>query len=106
VSAYTTNEDYRLPSLDAFRYIAVMAVVLKHVTATWMGADRVLPSPAFVNGLTEWAVPALFILSGYLFGRHSNRSPVEQVRRRVSRFLPLPVLVSRLPGLGRIKHGR
>jgi peptidoglycan/LPS O-acetylase OafA/YrhL len=69
----TSDPRDHLVELDALRGIAILAVVLTHLTAPWMyGVQALLPIPLLggnVLGLflsTGWGVSLFFLLSGYL----------------------------------------
>lgn len=70
--------DDRLRSVDAWRLVAIVAVVAIHATPdalTALPADAMWGEPGFfVNQLARFAVPMFFVISGYFWGRGRRTS--------------------------------
>ena len=61
----------RNESVDTFRLLAIVAVIIIHTApfqfSTWQGT-RLLPLALLTNQLSRFAVPLFFTLSGYFWG--------------------------------------
>lgn len=82
-----TSAEDRLPALDLLRYIAVVAVVFDHATNRWMTAGRPEAAVTILNGLVQWNVPVLILISGYLAGLGVRAGSSANLSRRLRRIL-------------------
>lgn len=77
----------RLPALDLLRYAAVVAVVFDHATDRWLVPGNPGFGPAALNGLVQWDVAVLLMISGYLAGSSLSAGRAADLPRRLRRIL-------------------
>jgi len=82
----------RVASMDLLRMVCVLAVVVLHATSAWMDDAEPVTGIVVTNGLLLWAVPCLFVLSGFVVGlKPSHLRDSRWLANRVRR-LAIPYL--------------
>jgi len=77
----------RIASLDALRTIAIFAVIVIHAKPFWREGATVFDSlPVMINQAMRFAVPAFFLMTGYLLAMGGYRLG-RQVRRLIMIWL-------------------
>jgi surface polysaccharide O-acyltransferase-like enzyme len=75
MTAGSTAPSGRLASVDAWRFIAVVAVIAIHTTPeAASGATRWFEPSFLINQVARFAVPFFFVVSGYFWGQRVAKS--------------------------------